>query len=74
LICRKKALKKRSRQEATAAESGGGEDSSMAGAGAGAGAQQEGGQEEAGIRVIYDLACGHGLLGCLLAYRFPRLR
>ena len=46
----------------------------MAGAGAGAGAQQEGGQEEAGIRVIYDLACGHGLLGCLLAYRFPRLR
>ena len=45
-----------------------------AGAGAGAGAQQEGGQEHAGIRVIYDLACGHGLLGCLLAYRFPRLR
>ena len=27
-----------------------------------------------GIDTIYDLACGHGLLGTLLAYRFPRKR
>ena len=26
------------------------------------------------VRTIYDFACGHGLLGLLLAYRFPRLR
>ena len=25
-----------------------------------------------GVSHIYDLACGHGLLGILLAYRFPR--
>jgi hypothetical protein len=27
-----------------------------------------------GIGVIYDLACGHGLLGVLLAYRFAAAR
>ncbi|MHC4983765.1 MAG: methyltransferase [Planctomycetota bacterium] len=26
------------------------------------------------VEVIYDFACGHGLLGLLLAYRFPKLR
>jgi SAM-dependent methyltransferase len=26
------------------------------------------------VEVIYDFACGHGLLGILLAYRFARLR
>merc|ERR1712139_668315 len=26
------------------------------------------------IDTIYDLACGHGLLGALLAYRFPQKR
>ena len=26
------------------------------------------------VEVIYDFACGHGLLGVLLAYRFPKLR
>jgi hypothetical protein len=26
------------------------------------------------VKSIYDMACGHGLLGCLLAYRFAQLR
>ncbi len=26
------------------------------------------------VEIIYDLACGHGLLGVMLAHRFPRLR
>jgi len=26
------------------------------------------------VETIYDFACGHGLLGILLAYRFPKLR
>ena len=26
------------------------------------------------VETIYDFACGHGLLGVLLAYRFPKLR
>jgi SAM-dependent methyltransferase len=26
------------------------------------------------VEAVYDFACGHGLLGVLLAYRFPRLR
>ena len=26
------------------------------------------------VDVIYDVACGHGLVGILLAYRFPRRR
>ena len=34
----------------------------------------DGGPDAAGLQVVYDLACGHGLLGCLLAYRFSALR
>ena len=30
-------------------------------------------RDPARVTTVYDLACGHGLLGCLLAYRFPRL-
>ena len=26
------------------------------------------------VEAVYDFACGHGLLGVLLAYRFPKLR
>ena len=29
---------------------------------------------EGNVETIYDLACGHGLLGILLAWRFPALR
>jgi len=29
---------------------------------------------EGNVEVIYDFACGHGLLGVLLAYRFHKLR
>ena len=31
-------------------------------------------QDSGAIGTIYDLACGHGLLGVLLAYRFDKLR
>ena len=31
-------------------------------------------RNEKGIETIFDLACGHGLLGVLLAYRFPASR
>ena len=31
-------------------------------------------KDDESIDCIYDLACGHGLLGILLAYRFPRKR
>lgn len=27
-----------------------------------------------GLDVVYDLACGHGLLGVLLAFRFPKIQ
>ena len=32
------------------------------------------GEEAAPTRPIFDVACGHGLVGALLAYRFPRRR
>jgi hypothetical protein len=60
---KKKAAKKRARQSADG----------ESGVGAAAAGEETPGLEE-GVRVIYDLACGHGLLGCLLAYRFPQLR
>jgi SAM-dependent methyltransferase len=34
-------------------------------------AEEKKGGERGSIDMIYDLACGHGLLGILLAYRFP---
>lgn len=33
-----------------------------------------GGDGAAAVSTVYDVACGHGLVGLLLAYRFPELR
>jgi|EP01047_Picozoa_sp_COSAG01_P021001 hypothetical protein len=47
--------------------------SSGGGGGAPGGGDDDGAEGGGAIREILDLACGHGLLGVLLAYRFPEL-